>query len=132
MMRRILCLTVLALGSFLLNGCGGGASAPVTASSVSAPVIQNIAASGLPVAPGGSVTAQVTALSPAGLTLSYLWSANNGWTVAGGANSSSATFTAPANFAASGSATVRVTDSNGNSIVGTLALMTSGGPGPGG
>ena len=132
MMRRILCLAALVLGSFLLSGCGGGAISSTVASPASSPVIQNLTASGLPVAPGGSVTAQVTATSPAGLALSFAWSGNNGWTLTGGGNTSSATFTAPANFAASGSATVRVTDSNGNSATGTLALMTSNGPAAGG
>jgi len=95
------------------------------------PVIQSLFVEGSPSAPDGTMTATVIVQSAEGLALTYEWSVlGAGWSVASGGDTDTVTIAAPANYSASGTASVMVTDANGKSAVGTIALATQGNTAP--
>jgi hypothetical protein len=95
------------------------------------PVIQSLFVEGSPSAPDGTMTATVIVQSAEGLALTYEWSVlGAGWSVASGGDTDTVTITAPGNYDASGMASVTVTDANGKSAVGTIALATEGNTAP--
>ena len=132
--QRLPWLGLLVVLDLLLTGCGGGSGggsgAPVSApASPDTPVVLSLAATGVPVAPGGAATVQVIAQSPAGLDLSYAWTAGDGWALTGGGASAAAAF-APRAGAGSGNATVTVTDPQGNQSTSSLSLAPAAVAGP--
>ena len=108
------------------NGASGATGAPGATGAVGSvmPVIQSMTVQGLPAQPDSSVTAMVSAQSSGGLALTYKWTVSAGWTVSTGANTPTATITAPNTYGATGIATVTITDAQGRSAVGTAALST--------
>jgi hypothetical protein len=94
------------------------------------PVIQSLSVTGAPASPGGVITTTVIAQSADGLGLTYAWSVSAGWSLASGATTSVAVITAPNTYAAAGTATVIVTDSQSRSATGTIALCTEGNTAP--
>ncbi len=108
------------------NGTNGsnGAQGPA---GPTMPVIQSLSIQGVPAMPGNNVTATVNAQSAQKLTLTYTWTTTNPWVVSpSSVNSQTATISAPAGYAITGSATVEVSDTNGMYAMGTIALSTQG------
>ncbi|MDD5224935.1 MAG: PQQ-binding-like beta-propeller repeat protein [bacterium] len=104
-----------------------GAEGPQGVPGPTMPVIQSLSVFGVPANPGGSVTVAVAAQSAAGLGLVYKWHAGPAeWLIAGGQGTSIVNITAPSTYAASGTASVTVTDTEGRMAVGTVVLTTAG------
>ena len=118
-------LTVLLFVTLLISGCSGGSSS-TTVVQGSSPVIQGLSVQGLPSAPGGSITATVVASSSQNLALTYTWTVSSGWTISSGSRTSTATINAPATYAASGTATVEVSDTYGRYALNTIPISTVG------
>ena len=98
-------------------------SVVVSTLSNSSPVISSVTASPSSVAKGGSIALAVSAQDADGDTLTYLWTVPSGWTL--GANgSAAATVTAPMTAAQVGVISVRVTDSNGAFVNGSVSVST--------
>ncbi len=117
-------ITLGMLAMVVMAGCSGSSSTTVI-QGVS-PVIQNLSVQGLPSPAGGSVTASVAAISAQGLGLTYTWTAYNGWSVSSGASMSIATIKAPDTYAASGTVTVQVSDTNGRYALVPIPVSTVG------
>lgn len=121
-------ITVITMFVLLFVGCSGGGNGATGATGApgpAIPVIQSLSVDGSPSAPGGTITATVTAQSAEGLALTYQWSVSGtGWNVTSGGNSGTVTISAPGQYGASGTASVTVTDANAKSAVGTIALAT--------
>ena len=88
----------------------------------SAPAIDAIVLSGNTVAPGGTVTATVTAHDPDGDAMTYAWSASGGSFGAG--NAAGVTWTAPATEGAQ-SLTIQVSDPSGAKAVQTVTIQVA-------
>lgn len=123
---------VTLLVSVLMLGCGTkGDTGPTGPTGPAMPVIHSLSATGLPASPGGSVSIQVSAQSPEGLSLSYVWSVSpSGWTISSGQGTETIDITAPTTYGVTGSAQVSVTDSEGRSGVGLISLSTEGNSAP--
>ncbi len=90
------------------------------------PVIQSLSVVGLPATPGSPVTATVIAQSAQGLALTYTWTTSTNWTISTGGSSPTATITAPSSYSITGTATVEISDTQGRSAIGVIALSTKG------
>ncbi len=101
---------------------------PVDTAGNSAPAIDGYRITPNPVIPGGTMTAAVSANDPDGYALSYTWTASTGWTITG--NGVTATVTAPAAYAASGTAAVTVDDGHGGTASLSIPLGTIGNSAP--
>lgn len=86
------------------------------------PVINSMSAAPSLLSPQGNAVAIVSAYDQDGDTLSYIWTASPGWSVAG--YGQTASVTAPALYNAVGYITVTVSDNNGGIITATTALST--------
>ena len=104
-----------------------GTAGPTGETGPAMPIIHSISATGLPSSPGDTVTAQVSAQSPEGLTLTYTWNVTPaGWTIASGQGTDTVDITAPSTYGTTGSAQVEVRDSEGRTGIGLISLSTEG------
>ena len=113
-----------------LAGCSGlnGQQGPA---GPTMPVIQSLSVVGLPAIPGSNITTTVIAQSAQNLALTYTWTVTSPWIVSPSiANSQTATITAPCGYAITGTATVKVSDTNGMYAIGVVALSTQGDTAP--
>ena len=95
------------------------------------PVIQSLSVVGLPAIPGSNVTTTVIAQSAQNLALTYTWTATSPWSVSpSSVNSQTATITAPSGYAITGTATIKVSDTQGRYAIGMIALSTQGNSAP--
>lgn len=108
-----------------------GATGNTGATGPTLPVVQSVTALPASVRPGGQTVASVIAQTPSNDPLTYQWSvapaapSANGWTLASGGTSSSATFTAPSSYAQSALATVLITDTvTGRTATAQVVLST--------
>lgn len=122
--RRTAVCTAAILGFFIAYSSGGCGRNLYSARNPMAPVIESITVYDQPAVPGVSFTADVVAFSPQNLPLTYRWSTTSGWTLPSNANSSIATITAPASYAASGTLSVTVVDTDGKSATGSRGIGT--------
>ncbi len=79
---------------------------------------------------GCKITASVIAASEQGLGLTYTWTAYNGWSVINRGSTPTATIQAPSTYAASGTVTVQVSDTNGRYTLNTFPVSTIGDSSP--
>jgi predicted secreted protein len=93
------------------------------------PLVSSLTATPSTVARGGTIDLDVTATDPNGDTLSYSWSAPNGWTL-DDAGAASPTLTAPAQNGVSATISVTVTDSEGLSSTGSTVVSTEANAAP--
>ncbi len=121
-------ITIGMLAMVVMTGCSGSKTTTVVQQVVqgSSPVIQSLSVQGLPSSAGGTITASVVAVSEQGLGLTYTWTAYNGWSVSSGASMSIATIKAPDTYAASGTVTVQVSDTNGRYALVPIPVSTVG------
>ena len=109
------------------DGQGGAVSGSVLVRTTAdqAPVITALDATPNPVLPGGTVALSAAATSPTGNTVSYSWSlSGTGWTLTG-ADTASATLTAPAAYADSVIATVTADDGAGGTSTASVVVSTT-------
>ncbi|MCL4468682.1 MAG: PQQ-binding-like beta-propeller repeat protein [Deltaproteobacteria bacterium] len=108
------------------DGYGGTASLSVPVGTVgnSTPVISGMTASPNPAVEGGMMAIDVTATDPDGDSLSYVWQASQGWTIATGQGTSAITVTAPAQYGVSGTVTVTVDDGYGGTASLSVPVST--------
>ena len=121
-------ITLGMLSMMIMAGCSGSSSTTIIQGS--SPVIQSLSVQGLPSAPGGAITATVTANSTQGLALTYTWTTYNGWSVISGGSTPTATIQAPSTYAASGTVTVQVSDTYGRYVLVPIPVSTVGNSAP--
>jgi outer membrane protein assembly factor BamB len=126
--------SILTIGAMLfLAGCSGSKNTTVVQVVQGAsPVIQSLSIQGLPLAPGGTITATVVAGSAQNLALTYTWtvSPSSEWKIAYGGSTPTATITAPSGYSMTGTATVEVSDSYGRYALVPIPLSTVGNSAP--
>lgn len=128
-MGRVLSLTtIVAIGIFFLDGCGGGSTTPTTANNP-VPTLSSITASPNPVNKGQNVVLTAAASSAPGDTLTYNWTVPSGWTAVSGQGMHQLTLTAPNAYNNSASVSLRVSG-NGGSVNGEITVSTAGDPLP--
>lgn len=123
----------MALGLIACSGSAGKSGPTGKQGSVgpSAPIIQSLAAEGLPAAPAGEVTVTVVAQSGAGEPLTFAWKVfGDGWKIKAGESGDAATFVAPDAYGDSATASVKVQDREGYVAVGVVSLATAGNTAP--
>jgi len=117
----------MTMSLLLLGGCSGsdGTQGPAGPVGPSMPVIQSLWATGLPAAPGGSVTVGVDAQSADDSALVYAWSVSDGFELVSGSGTEQLTLT-PVWFV-SGRVEVTVSDGQGGAATGAVSVSARDG-----